>query len=92
MNAINWYTKSEIDFQQKIPKGQETNVQKITALTHKIWNIFKNDGKKLNKNIHKIKKHLSLYMTINILSINVYQNLNFSGQNNKIKVEDDGTQ
>ena len=31
-------------------------------------------------------------MTINILSINVYQNLNFSGQNNKIKVEDDGTQ
>ena len=31
-------------------------------------------------------------MIINILSINVYQNLNFSRQNNKIKVETDGTQ
>lgn len=92
MNAINWYTKSEIDFQQKIPKGRKTNVQKITHLIPKIWNIFKNDSKKLNKNIHKIKKHLSLYMIINILSINVYQNLNFSRQNNKIKVENDGTQ
>lgn len=92
MNAINRYTKSEIDFQQKIPKGQKTNVQKIIHIISKIWNIFKNDSKKLNKNIYKIKKHLSLYMTINILSINVYQNLNFSGQNNKIKVESDGTQ
>ncbi len=92
MNAINRYTKSEIDFQQKIPKGRKTNVQKITHLIPKIWNIFKNDSKKLNKNIYKIKKHHSLYMTINILSINVYQNLNFSRQNNKIKVESDGTQ
>ena len=76
---------------KKFRKGKKTDVQKITHIIPKIWNIFKNDSKKLNKNIHKIKKHLSLYMTINILSINVYQNLNFSRQNNKIKVEDDGT-
>ena len=66
-------------------------IKKSSFLT-KIYNIFKNGNKKLNKKITKIKKHLSLYTIINISNINVYQNLNFSRQNNKIRVENDKTQ
>ena len=68
-------------------KISKSDVQKFIHFRTKFRTYSTIASKKLNKIISKIKKHISLYTIINILTINVQWNLNFSRQNHKIRLK-----